>query len=427
MQFLEHDGCGSIPDSIRTVPEEHFKHAVLNVRRYFFMLGYTRREFYCSHDSVGSRELLLGFAWLVEKSNLFAKLRQHHLKAGNEVSIPLKPSQKFLLEHLEKEAESFRNEVGLLLKNLSEECEDAEALRQNLQKLTWLRGKLFSCWKAMLNAHHAYQKLANQLHKYTVRAPQHAIPSHLTVHELFLLRYPDQLALHLKQVEHHVLALQKLTEWQYHEPTFWQWMESVLDLQEKEEEEEEALCTEVEQLSTIKREEVENRQCVSVEALSVEVRRLEREVLGLLQRSKPHRDQVDHVWRIKERYSDPGKLQKELQVIDKGLQSLCLSTKKGHTDPGSIVQTLKPSDCAVYIPNVTTQKQPSAFPSLVQKQQKVSLRLLEASNINLAQVKKELAKLDEDIQKLRSDISKQLQTLLDQLPSSVCKIVSSRS
>ena len=435
VQFLECDGCGCTPDSIQRIPEQKFKHAVLEVRRYLFMLGYIRGEFYGSYDSVGSRELLLGFAWLVEKCNLFAKLRWYHLNAGNEVCVPLKPSRKFMLEHVEKGAESFRNEVRLLLKNLSlsEENEDTETLRQNLQKLMWLRGKIFCCWKSMLNAHHAYQKLANQLHKYTIRAPQHALPSHLTVHELFLLRYPDQLALHLKQVEHHVLALQKLAEWQYHEPTFWQWMESVLDLQEKEDKEEKALCTEVEQISNegkTKGEEAENCPCLSAETLSVEVRRLEREVLRLLQRSKPHSDKVHHVWRSKERHLDPEKLQRELQVIDKGLLSPYLSTEKSHTDPGGLVQTLKPFDSAVYIPDVTAQKhkiQPYAFPSLVQKQQEVSLRLLEASNTTLAQVEKELARLDENIQKLRSDISKQLQTLLAQLPPSVCKINYNRS
>ena len=144
VQLLDQSGC----DRVHKFSEETLKCAAFEVRRYLFMLGYMRREFYGRHDSVGSRELLLGFAWLIKKSNLFSKLRQYHLKAGNRVSIPLKASRKFLLEEVEKGVMSVRNEVGSLLKTLSQESQDSESLRQHLQKLVWLRGKLFSSWSA---------------------------------------------------------------------------------------------------------------------------------------------------------------------------------------------------------------------------------------------------------------------------------------
>ena len=385
------------------------------------MLGYMRREFYDRHDSVGSRELLLGFAWLIKKSNFFSKLRQYHLKAGNRVSIPLKASRKFLLEEVEKGVMSVRNEVGLLLKTLSQESQDSESLRQHLQKLVWLRGKLFSSWRTMLGAHYAYQKLADQLHKHTMSTLPHRSPPHLSVHQLFLLRHPDQLASHLKHVEHHVLALQKLTEWQLHEATFWQWMESVLDLCEKEEEEEK-LCVQMEQSLDERGDKDDTKhEPLTVEALSIEVQRLEREVLGLLERYKPHSDTVHRVWKLKARYLEPEELQDEQQKVGESLQCFPLSLK----DQYDMLQTLRPSDNAVYVPTVVsvvrkTKLEP--FPSLVQQQQEVSQRQLEASNNKLAQMEGELAKIGENIQRLKLGILTQLQTVLEQLPPSVCKI-----
>lgn len=425
VQLLDQSGCDSMPDRVHKFSEETFKRTAFEVRRYLFMLGYTRREFYGRHDLVGSRELLLGFAWLIKKSDFFSKLTQYHLKAGNRVSIPLKTSRKFLLKEVEKRVLSFRNEVGLLLKTLSQESLDSESLRQHLQKLVWLRGKLFSSWRTMLAAHHAYQKLADQLHKHTMSVPPPGSP-HLTVHQLLLLRHPDQLASHLKHVEHHVLALQKLTEWQFYENTFWQWMESVLDLCEKEEEEEEEkLCVQMEQSLEergIKDDEKAGEgEALTVEALLIEVQRLEREVLGLLERYKPHSDKVHHVWKLKARYLEPEELQSEQQKVEECSQYFPLSLK----DRSDTLQTLRPSDNAMCVPNVvsvTRKTKLEPFPSLVQQQQEVSRRQLEASNSKLAQMEGELARIGENIHRLKLGILKQLQTVLEQLPSSVCKI-----
>ena len=420
VQFLDQSGCDNMSDRVHKFSEETFKRAAFEVRRYLFVVGYTRREFYDRHDSVGSRELLLGFAWLIKKSNFFSKLRQYNLKAGNRVSIPLKASRKFLLEEVEKGVVSFRNEVGSLLKTLSQESQDSESLRQHLQTLVWLRGKLFSSWRTMLAAHYAYQNLADQLHKHTMSALPHRSP-HLTVHQLFLLRHPDQLASHLKHVEHHVLALQKLTEWQLHEATFWQWMESVVDLCEKEEEKK--LCVQMEQ-SLDERgdkddEKAGKREPLTVEDLLIEIQRLEREVLGLLERYKPHSDTVHRVWKLKARYLEPEELQGEQQKVEEHLQCFPLSLK----DQCDTLQTLRPSDSAVYVPNVVSvARKLEPFPSLVQQQQQVSQRQLEASNNKLAQMEGELAKIGENIQRLKLGMLKQLQTALEQLPSSVCKI-----
>lgn len=423
VQFLDQSGCDSMPDRVHKFSEETFKRTAFEVRKYLFMLGYTRMEFYSRHDLVGSRELLLGFAWLIKKSDFFSKLTQYHLKAGNRVSIPLKTSRKFLLKEVEKGVMSFRNEVGLLLKTLSQESLDSESLRQHLQKLVWLRGKLFSSWRTMLAAHHAYQKLADQVHKHTMSAPPPGSP-HLTVHQLFLLRHSDQLASHLKHVEHHVLALQKLTEWQLHEATFWQWMESVLDLCEKEEEEEK-LRVQMEESSEgkgVKEDEKAGKcEALNVEALLIAVQTLEREVLGLLERYKPHSDKVHHVWKLKARYLEPEELQSEQQKIEECLQYFRLSLK----DWSDTLQTLRPSDNAVCVPNVvsvTRKTKLEPFPSLVQQQQEVSRRQLEASNSKLAQLEGELARIGENIHRLKLGILKQLQTVLEQLPSSVCKI-----
>lgn len=192
LNFLDGGGCGEIGAKVSfqsVFSDEDQKLIYFTVRKHFYRAGYLRPEFYGDCD-VGSRELLLALAWLVHRWDLFTKLRMHRLRLACEVTVPLKHSRRLLVGEIYREAEETGNELKLTLREL-EGCEDSEALYKNLQKLTWLKGKLQKSWKSMLSAHLAYQKMAHSLHKCTVRTPQHTASPHLTVHELFLLRFPS--------------------------------------------------------------------------------------------------------------------------------------------------------------------------------------------------------------------------------------------
>ena len=83
----------------------------------------------------------------------------------------------------------------------------------------------------MENAHSAAVKLShNTLQSTMSSATSQPKSAHqLSLHDLFLLRYPECMGTVLKRQGRHVACLESLARWRQHEPVFWQWMESVLD------------------------------------------------------------------------------------------------------------------------------------------------------------------------------------------------------
>ena len=398
------------------------------IRNYFYKAGYLRPEFYTDYE-VGSRELLLALTWLIHKSELFSKLRTHQLRLASEVSIPLKPNRRLLVGEIYREAEETGNEIELTLREL-EMSEGSEALQRNLQKLTWLKGKLQNRWKSMLNARLAYQKMANYLHKCTVRTPQQTVSPHLAVHELFLLQFPEQLSTYLKKLECHISVLQHLISWDYHQPLFWQWMESIVDLcdQEKAEaavEGESSMDDDHSVLTT--RGATSECGIPSLEVLTNDVRRLERDVAKLLDKNKPHIDRLSQIWEVKKRHIKSKDLDHEMDELRKDLQHLGLSggAKMTTHAPIAAVQVLSVIDTAVYLPKQTTQIErvpKSMATSTVSQQQEANALLLQASRNKVAQMHTTVLHMEECVQRLTAEIGKQLKTMQETLPSSIHKI-----
>ena len=200
------------------------KKAVLQVKTYALEIGYVRLEFY--EDTTSSREQLLFFAWLLQAVSLTSQLQSYHTNAALDcLSIPLAPSKYFLLEHIEKDVVSFDREVRTL-------CDGAATLPLDdvLRKTEWVKGTLLGNCRAVENAHKASAKLSHTvLHSCSESVSQRHQRHPTSLHDLFLLRYPEQLSVCVKRLEWHVASLNNLLKWQEHEPVFWQWMESVLD------------------------------------------------------------------------------------------------------------------------------------------------------------------------------------------------------
>ena len=226
---LDEGRAPEIPFAI--ISDKNLPQAALQVKGYLLVcLGYARSAFFSvDHSQISSRELLLAFGWLLRQSNFFLRLKTYHATAVNTLTLPASRKSR---EHVEQDCERFRKQVETLLSALRS-CTDTKGAKNALQTLVWVRGKLLAQLKAAALGQLAYQKLASEIHKSTIRSGRD--PSHLSIHEVFLLKHPKCMAMHISETEKHLYVLERLLAWELeHETIFWQWMQSVLDQDSKE-------------------------------------------------------------------------------------------------------------------------------------------------------------------------------------------------
>ena len=425
--------------------------AALVVKKYLLSLGYSRAEFYSTPLGSGSRELLMAFGWLVHESKLIKKLCTYHSEIASAVQIPFKTSKAFAIRGIVEESNSIETEIAQIASNLSQvvmkqkerttEHQPHDTLckvDEALQKLAWLRGKLQAKWKFALNSQLAYLKLANRLHRSTLIqncTSEKAKRPHLSVHELFLLRYPDHLLAYLKKVERHVASLQRLVQWQRYEPVFWQWMESVLDLHERERDL--LIREQMQQAEDAQSTKVNGSvecQLESLERLTEKVRVLERAVLDTVAKHKPYLEKIQRVWQLKAKAAHSEEMERELIRTEKEMDSLLLKTDQciqlkllRVKDATSKVETLTPQDRAVCVAESGTERtkllsRRAAHPMPLQHQKSTSAELVHDSRCYHEQISSELERTQSLIQQHREDIRRQLHAIEQQFPMSVCKI-----
>ena len=399
------------------------KQKAVYVRWHLFSLGYVRTAFFS--DCVGSRESVLALAWLLHKTDLFTRLTFYHLSAANSVHIPLNPGRAFILDTTKKDFKAFREEVDMLGEKLSR-CANPgaglEELQNVLQRLAWLKGKLLCRWRSALSKHQGFQKMADKLHRHTV---QSSSGKHLTVREVFLMRYPDHLAGYLEKLEKHLIALQRLLEWQSCEHLFWRWMESVLDLDEKEKREvndNPDLSLQETQSTAVKAEDF------SLEQLGAKVQSLEKEMSVLLERNKPHIDKINRTWSLKSRSLVESEVQSERNHIDSNMgvkvrtsncdMSHCLCSSKN-------VEQLNRIDLPVRLtedPRKTSKQLQFVVSNFLQHQQKANVDLIHALSCQLEQIRSKLKMSVEKIERSKVNVAKQVEMIEQGFPHSVCKV-----
>ena len=455
--FLEskitHEG---IRDSVRyhsllpTSPDSnHSQIASLVVRKYLFSLGYSRVEFYCIPLNSGSRELLMAFGWLLHKSRLIEKLYAYHVEMASTIWVPLRANKAFTVRGVVGESESIEAEMVEIMNDLSREAQGQKAMSrrqsndatmktydEGLQKLAWIRGRLQAKWKSTLTSRMAYQKLAHRLHKSTLIQQQSSHtsankPPHLSVHELFLLRYREQLSSYLKQMEHHVSCLQKLIQWQLYETVFWQWMESVLDLHEREKasllaaKQKEQEAEDADSAKTSNSRNGVGDQLEGVQRLKDKVQVLEREVCSLLEKHRPYLEKIQRVWQLKAKTVHCGEMEREYAQNGMKLESLLSKTnhhlqlKLGRIkETTSMVETLTTLDRAVYVmENVEPPRRKS-----VEFQHRSNAKLLQKSRCFYGEILSELERTQAVIQYLKESIHRQLLLREQTFSMSVYKI-----
>ena len=436
----------------------NWKLAILVVKKFFLSMEYTRTQFYCTQFGSGSRELLMAFGWLLHKSELIKKLCVYHLKAASTTSIPFRTTQMFVVRGMVDESDDFQTEISQIVSHLSEvlsrergsstKYQSGDALDkvdETLKKLAWLRGKLLAKWNATLNSKLAYVKQAHRLNRSTLTQKHSSGDGrypHLNVHELFLLRYPDHLSSYLKKAEHHMVCLQRLIQWRILEPVFWQWMESVLDLDEREKasslEEHEQPVEDKEEASVKASNAVVEYQLESLDSLTKKVEALEKKVLGVIEKHKPYLEKIQRVWQLKAKSVDFDDVEREHVLNKNKLESLLLRTEQDRDlqlklirikEATSSVGTLTQEDRAIFVAETekgarrpTKSVALAAFPTPLQLQQSANSRLLEDSRQFYRHILSELDKAQSLIQQHREGIIRQLHMREENLPTSVYKI-----
>ena len=430
--------------------------ASLVIRKYLLSLGYNHVEFYRIPLNSGSRELLMAFGWLLHKSRLIEKLYAYHEEMASAIWIPLRANKAFAVRGVVDESESIEAEMAEIMNDLSQVAQGQKATSRHqsngammkifdegLQKLAWTRGRLQAKWKSALTSQTAYLKLAHRLHKSTLTQQQSSQtsankPPHLNIHELFLLRYREQLSSYLKQMEHHVSCLQRLIQWQLYEPVFWQWMESVLDLHKREKasllaaEQKEQEAEDADSAKTgNSRNGVVEDQLESMQRLKDKVQILEREVYSFLEKHRPYLEKIQRVWQLKAKTVHRGEVEREYARSATKLESLLLKTNHHLRlkldrikETTSTVETLTTLDRAVYVmENVEPPRRKSAFPlTSVECQHRSNAKLLQESRCFYGKILSELERTQTFIQHLKESIHRQLLSREQTFSMSVCKI-----
>lgn len=403
------------------------------LRHYMFELGYKREEFYVPIEAVGSREILLAFAWLLHRTSFFSKLSNHFIAIANTIEVPLRSASKHLIEHVMEENRVIGCELEstiAALRKCAESTSQTDRCIEALHQLVWLKGKLTTKFKSVQGLCSAYHSMANKVHKSTCAnstlSRRQGGKGHLSTHEVFLLRYPTQMKSYLAKLRRCVSVLQKIVQWQDCEPLFWQWMESILDMQEEEKER---------KMNQDRKEEgsddinVVVTELEDVPALTDTVQKQREEFEDLLAKSKHRIDRVEHVWSQKLRILHNTDISSKLQFFRKQLQyeyPITVQSTNQTALVSSTVEQMNSIDCPVYAPSQAIVERPRhMFPTSVQLQQQGSDTMhIQALGRRLQAILNEVAVLDRVIKGKKTEIKDAVESLEKWLPASVCKIES---
>jgi len=245
LRFLEEDKHGSslicgVSHSFLKSSETNVSELSAVVRVVLYSMGYRRPKFYITHVLSSSRELLLAFGWLIHSSDLFHKLSQHYLAASKIIHTPLKSGHQALVERLIENNEKMQFEVKEVVDFLASskgEVKNIEKTTGSLHRLVWLKQRLDCKWKEVQRTCLAYGRISHEINCFTKPAKEDAYRggrSGLSIDEVYLLRHPDQMKVHIDKLGRCAKMFEMLVQWQQCEALFWQWMESVVDLQEEE-------------------------------------------------------------------------------------------------------------------------------------------------------------------------------------------------
>ena len=425
VMVLDGDMCDGNMNTITYLPitASNLPKVQTILRHYMLVeLGYEREEFY--QPTVGSQEMLLAFGWLLNRSSFFGKLSRHFLTIANTAEIPLRSASKHLIEHVLEENRVMGCELESIMAPFKPDYDTSQrdSCMEVLQKLAWFRGKLDTKLKSVQGLCSAYHSMADKIHKSTMNPRVHGtVKGHLSTHEVFLLRYPTQMKSYLSKLKWCVRVLQKVAQWQNQESLFWQWMESILDMQEQEK---------------VRNSSQDNEESgdgegevtgvhVDVPILTAIVQKQLEEFEDLLARSKHRIDRVEHVWSHKSKILHHKEVNSKLHLVRNQLQfeyPITVEPTNRTALVSSTVELIQSIDCPMYTPvEAIVQKPRHVLSTAIEDPDTPRIQPLDK---RLKTILEEVAALDRAIKVKKGEIKDTLQAMEKRLPASICKIES---
>ncbi|XP_030311240.1 tubulin epsilon and delta complex protein 1 [Calypte anna] len=352
--------------------------------------GYGRAELYQlpSDGSVGSRELLLAFSWMLHRLSLLEQLlAQNRVRTGDETSVCTCEDD---LPNNQKGTTEAAPECGL-------------ENRIDIRYLQWLNGRLRFQWQSLHAQHQEHCKLLHKIHLFTTGSHMDQSLGHFSVTEADLVRHPKNYKQLLQLLETETMQLEAFLEWKQLEAVYWQWMETVLDNMT----EEGNLCksqgTQVEKSSLLK----VTLCCPWADSLTGQIERLSSDLLTLqhqLQELVTHRKAAwaEKVQRREELQKEllPDTARKIQERVELKLLDLC--APKNHQMHGSCRLVLR-----------------SRHPASIRCVPKEAV-----SGVSAAEVSRELqvkqGRLKRELEKLQEECRQRLEEIAEGLDGVIC-------
>ncbi len=184
--------------------------------------GYYIKSFYDLPEdtSLGSREILLAFGWLVSKSKLPHQFLDNCNNAFEEC-LPIGWESLVGPYPNSKKSEEISN-------NFLHKTEEGIEIDQ----LSWMVGNLKLTCKGLFTAEEQLVSLVGKLHFATQGAD--TPKGHLSALEVFLLRHPKELARFIEKTQQYNTYLDNLLKFIEMQDVFWKWLESVYEVKVSE-------------------------------------------------------------------------------------------------------------------------------------------------------------------------------------------------
>ena len=228
---------------VRELPDEDWM--LLIIQRFFYRLGYTRSKFYNSPQLTSqchSKELLLGLGWIIFEIRLIDKVKECIIHSSSTPILPMKRSVGALLARVQLDCAETELDLEKVTKALQQNNYDKDLL----QKLVFINGQLSKQIKILNKSFLAYKRLEEKISSYETTGRMSG------VFEAYLLTHPEYYADYVKRLEMHVSLLKLLLHWSKLELSFSKWIESVIELNDKDDTQLSVDCTTMESLSVLK-------------------------------------------------------------------------------------------------------------------------------------------------------------------------------
>ncbi len=169
-----------------------------------------------------SRELLLGLGWIVFGCGLIDQIKMCVIRSASSPLFPFKMSIEGLLSNIDQEC----NDIGFQLKEISESFQDNNINDGVLQKLIFTNSRLSSLLIILERSIGTYKKLRSQILSLA--------EGNVELYDIYVMTHPEFNSECIRNLEKHLSLLTLLVQWETLEPVFTKWLESVLDLHQRE-------------------------------------------------------------------------------------------------------------------------------------------------------------------------------------------------